>query len=129
MSHTVQIKTAFTDLSCLKKAIKSFGWSLSEQARRRAYNNNDSVVYDLVAVNPHNDNYSYDLGINVKGNKITTHGDFYGGALGSAFGAELCKLKQAYVQEVFTDEYEGLGFMIEKTVDAKGNIFLDAVKN
>jgi len=129
MSHTVEIKTEFKDLSCLKSAIKTFGWSIKESGTRRAYNNNDPIVYDWVAVNPNKDSRAYDLGINTKHNKITVHGDFYGGSLAGAFGQELCKLKTAYVESVFADQFEGLGYMIEKTVDSHGNVFLDAVKN
>ncbi len=126
MSHSQKIKTNFVDFTHLKAALASFGWNeIREKSTATTYGSDPSrnKVYDLVAVNP---KHGYDLGFMRENGKIEAYGDFFGGHLSSAFGVNLCDLKQSYAKSVFTSDWESQGYTVFSSEDAEGNLLLEA---
>lgn len=117
MSHTVKIKTKFTQFDSLKKALDKLGWKIKENAKIRTYPG-DSVgqkTWQYVGVNPEN-GYDVGLEVNKTTGEIEVYGDFYGGTIAKTLGNDLNVLKQQYAAQVIEDEYawEGYNVNVEK---------------
>ena len=126
MSHTVKIETVFSDLNILKSALESKGWSLVQKQLLRSYHQHDQRPYSFVAVNPDQGQYAYDIGIEVKGEKLELFGDFFGGSLMQTLGENLSELKKEYAYKTIEDEFAVQGYFVSKTVNANGTWTVEA---
>jgi hypothetical protein len=97
MSHSVNIKTQFKNVSSLLAQFKAQGWNIVENSKCRTYFSDPrkEEVHKYVAVNP--EATGYDIGVNVdnEGN-ATFVCDFYDRSIERQLGQNLKKIKQGY---------------------------------
>jgi len=117
---------------CLHTAFERLGWYIEENKACKTYPGDPDreKVYEYVARNPKKGTYDYDIGIQTDASEeIGIFGDFYQGSLESQLGKNLCKLKQAYSEEVVTAHAQNeLGMVVgEREVDAQGNVLVEFI--
>jgi hypothetical protein len=99
MSHSVNIKTQFKNISNLLAQFEKMGWTITQNAKCRTYPSDPrrEEVHKYVAKNPLTGSNKYDIGIDVdsEGNAYFVC-DFFDPSIQSQLGDNLTKIKQGY---------------------------------
>jgi hypothetical protein len=112
MSHSVNIKTQFKNISNLLKQFEKAGWVITYDAKCNTYPSDPrkDELHRYVAVNPAKG--GYDVGIDIDGeNNAYFVCDFFGGSIERSLGQNMKKIKQGYA----LDELKK--FMSEEDLD------------
>jgi len=117
MSHAVNIKTAFTNISNLLAQFEQRGWKIVENEKCNTYPSDPrrNEVHQYVAKNPTPG--GYDVGVNVDSDGTTYFVcDFFDRSIGQQLGSNLKDIKQGYALSELQKQlkYEDLSYKVSE---------------
>jgi hypothetical protein len=97
MSHAVNIKTQFKNISNLLEQFKKAGWSIHQNTKCHTYYSDPrrDEVHKYVARNPKNGGYDVGIDVDNEGNAFFVC-DFFDASIEQQLGPNLKNIKQGY---------------------------------
>ena len=97
MSHSVNIKTQFKNISTLLEQFKNKGWTLKNDTKCNTYPSDPrrDEIHKYVAKNPHPNGYDVGIGIDADGSAYFVC-DFFDSSIEKQLGKNLKDIKQGY---------------------------------
>jgi len=127
MSHTVKINVVYKDLSALKTAFQSFGWTIKENSKIRSYYGQEQHTFPYAAINPQKQGYDIGLTPSQDGT-IDVKTDFFDRSIETQLGKDLAALTQKYACQVIEDEYIFQGYTVDYEQLKNGTVKLTVRK-
>jgi hypothetical protein len=117
MSHAVNIKTAFTNISNLLAQFEQRGWKIVENQKCNTYPSDPrrNEVHQYVAKNPKPG--GYDVGVNLDSDGTAYFVcDFFDHSIGKQLGSNLKDIKQGYALSELQKQlkYEDLSYKVSE---------------
>lgn len=116
MSHSVNIKTQFKNITGLLHQFTNAGWQIAYKTKCNTYPSDPrkDEVHEYVAKNPHPGGYDIGIDIDAEGHAYFVC-DFFDGSIERQLGQGLQKIKQGYtLTEIESQlQYDNFDYNIE----------------
>lgn len=117
MSHAVNIKTAFTNISSLLTQFEQRGWKIVENEKCNTYPSDPrrNEVHQYVAKNPKPGGYDVGINVDADGNSYFVC-DFFDRSIEKQLGSNLKDIKQGYALGELQKQlkYEDLSYKVSE---------------
>jgi hypothetical protein len=130
MSHSVNIKTQFRNISNLLDQFVKAGWTINHNAKCRTYYSDPrrEEIHTYVAKNPENSGYDVGIDIDAEGNAYFVC-DFYDRSIERQLGQNLQNIKQGYTLSEIQRQLDAENFMYSVEELATGEKVLTAYRD